>query len=421
MANNKKNNDASPMLIWSILSLFFFYQFIARSSFPTVLMDQFMRYFHLDATGIGALTSCYYFIYTFMQIPVGIIVDKFGVRTVASLASAFCAVGVFIFIGTSNYYIAGIGQMLIGFGAAFAFVQTLKSIVTWFPVKKVAMMSSFTISIGCLGPVIGGPAVSQIVEKFEWKSLLEVFSLVGLCISVLIWLIVRDKKMPVKVKHSGEISLLDSLKVVITSRQAWILGFFTMMLYAPLSALGDLWGVSFIKKAYNVDSGIAAFANNMLYVGVVIGSPAFAYLATILDSYKKPMIGATAASVILMAMAIFCTGMPVEAIFSLFLAIGICCGAMLTYPLAMRIFPESVSGTASSFINAMSMVSGIILMPLVGYMMNLSWDGTMENGVKFYSLGDYQRGVTAVLIFLVIGVALSLLIEDRSPKGTAAK
>ncbi|MDR3187053.1 MAG: MFS transporter [Holosporaceae bacterium] len=415
MVNNSKKSGVSPALIWSVLSLFFFYQFVARSSFPTVLMEQFMRYFQLDATGIGALTSCYYFVYTLMQVPAGIVVDRFGVRTVATIASALCAVGIFVFVSTSNCYIAGVGQMLIGFGASFAFVQTLKSVATWFPVEKTTMMSSITISIGCLGPVIGGPAVSQIVQKFEWKGLLEGFALVGLLISALIWMIVRDKKTSAGQKRGD--SIFDSLKMVVTSRQAWVLALFTMALYAPLSALGDLWGVSFIKKAYNVDSGVAVFANNMLYVGLVIGSPTSAYLATLLDSYKKPMVGAVTLCAILMGIVIFCTGMPVEAIFALFFGLGFCCGAILTYPLAMRIFPESAGGTATSFLNAMSMVSGVILMPLVGYLINLSWDGTMADGVKFYSLSDYQCGITAVLVFLIAGAILSLMMEDRSPRG----
>jgi hypothetical protein len=69
----------------------------------------------------------------------------------------------------------------------------------------------------------------------------------------------------------------------------------------------------------------------------------------------------------------------------------------------------------------MSMVSGIILMPLVGYMMNLSWDGTMADGVKFYSLRDYQCGITAVLVFLIVGAILSLMIEDKSTRGEGNK
>jgi hypothetical protein len=75
-----------------------------------------------------------------------------------------------------------------------------------------------------------------------------------------------------------------------------------------------------------------------------------------------------------------------------------------------------MGATISGFINMASMVSGIILMPLIGYIINLSWDGTMENGVRVYSINDFRWGLLSVLVFLVVGVILSLLVKDRSPQ-----
>jgi MFS family permease len=378
-----------------------------------------MKYFSLDAAGVGALASCYYFVYTFMQVPAGVISDKYSMKLIATIAVTCCAVGAFVFVSTSNSYIAGFGQMLIGFGSSFAFILTLKCITDWFPQNKIAMMTSCTMSVGCLGPVVGGPAVSCIVREFEWTHVIKVFSVFGLLVAVLVWFTIRDKRKTQNSKQE-HISLIDSLKMIVTSSQAWILALFTMMLYAPLSALGDLWGISFIKKAYGVDSTIAAFANNMLYVGVVFGSPFFAYLATRLNSYKKPMIGAATTATVALFFVIFCTGMPVEGIFVLFGIIGFACGAMLTYPLAIMIFPGSISATVSGFINMMSMLSGVILMPLIGYIINLSWDGTTENGVNVYSVIDYKYGLTTVLLFLIAGIITSLMIKDRSPNGQSS-
>ncbi|MDR2766597.1 MAG: MFS transporter [Holosporaceae bacterium] len=410
----RAQSDSSPIVIWLILLSFFFYQFVARSSFPTVLTEKFMEYFQLTATGVGALTSCYYVVYTIMQIPAGIINDRYEMRWVATAVSAISALGVFIFVATSNSYTAGLGQMMIGFGSAFAFSLTLKSIVTWFPAKNVVIMTSFSISIGSLGPVIGGPALSRIVKSFDWRSVLEVFALVGLVIAVLAWMKVRSRKLPASEK-SAEISLLESLKIITTSPQLWVLSLFTMMIYSPLSALGDLWGISFIKKAYGVDATTAAFMNNMLYVGFIVGTPSFAALATFWNSYKKPMLLA-----IISATALFClilsVEVPVNVAFVIFLFLGFSCGAVLAFPLALEIFPPAIGATVTGFVNMICMMGGVILMSLIGWILDLSWDGAIENDLKVYSLADYRCALSAVLVFLVVGIALALFIRDKSQK-----
>ena len=103
----------------------------------------------------------------------GIIVDKYSTKWVATLATLICSLGLFILILTSNSYVAGFGEMLIGFGSAFAFVLAVKAITQWFHAGKVAIMASLTMSVGCLGPVIGGPGVAYIVRSHNWLDVIR--------------------------------------------------------------------------------------------------------------------------------------------------------------------------------------------------------------------------------------------------------
>ncbi|MDR0677936.1 MAG: MFS transporter [Holosporaceae bacterium] len=414
MAKLDERSRFLPFAMWWAALLFFFYQFIARSSFPTILTEQFMEYFQINAAGMGVLASCYYWAYTFMQVPSGIIIDKVSVRVIATMAVLASSCGIFLFVSTSNYYVASAGQMLFGFGSSFAFILTLKIITIWFPAKEIPIKTSYTMAIGGLGPFIGGPTVSYLVEKISWLSLIRIFAAFGIFLSLVMWFLVKDKKLSSE-NQEKKIALMDSLKTIVTSEQVWVLALFTTMLYAPLSALGDLWGVSFIKKAYGVDSTMAALVNNMLYIGMVVGSPTFAYMAVFWNSYKKPMILGMSLAAICFGAVISFPQLPIQAIFVLFFLTGFACGAMLSYPLAMIMFPHSMGATVSGFINMASMVSGIILMPLIGYIINLSWDGTIENGVRVYSVNDYRLGLVSVFIFLVIGIFLSLMVKDRSP------
>ena len=127
------------------------------------------------------------------------------------------------------------------------------------------------------------------------------------------------------------------------------------------------------------------------------------------------ILGAVMATVAL-GIVIGCTGIPIEAVFVLFFITGFACGAMLGYPLAMAIFPKAIGATVSGFINMMSMVSGVILMPLIGVIIDLCWDGTLENGIKIYKVSDYRIGLSAVVVFLALAILFSLIMKDHSPK-----
>lgn len=414
MNNDTKKTNCLALIIWSTLAAFYFYQFIARSSFITVLTNEFMQHFQIDTAGIGLLGSCYYLIYTIMQIPAGIIVDKYSTKLVASVAAVICSLGLFILVATSNIYAAGFGEMLIGFGSSFAFVLVVKSITLWFPTNRVAMMTSLGMSIGSLGPVLGGPGVARIVKYFDWQDVIKVYCLIGIALAGFIWFIVQDKKEDHGEAHE-DLNLFQSLKMIVSSGQAWILALLMMALYSPLSALGDLWGVSFIKVAYGLDSEMSALVNNMLYLGVVIGAPALAYAADLCGSYKKPMIfGITGAFVSLFVLVYLSEYVNTAALFVLFFSTGFCCGSMLAYPLGLALFPKSIGATVTGFINMMSMVSGIILMPTIGFIIKHVWNGQIENGVPVYQLSDYKYGLSSVLIFLAAGIVLSLFIKGRS-------
>lgn len=411
--NNK--NALKSFVVWFCMAIFYFYCFIARSSFITVLAKDFMKFYAIDAIGLSALTSCYYWIYTGMQIPVGIICDKFSLRKTATLMCLITAIGVFTIVATHSFYIAALGEMIIGFGSAFAFILCLKVITAWFPENKIAIMSAYTMSLGGFGPVVGGPTVSFITQKFMWRDVIMVFAGIGVLLAIAIYTIVRDHKAKAEVNEEHA-PIMESLKMILKSKQAWILSLFTMALYSPLSALGDLWGVSFVETVFKADRGTATIASNMIYIGMVLGGPLMATLAVKLNSYKKVMLLGIISEAVCLGISISIPETSIYIAFALLFATGICSGAMLSYPLALTLFPKRISATVSGFVNMMSMVSGIILMPAFGFVLNMFWDGTIENGIKIYSAGDFKCGVIAVILFICVGVVITMFTKDRSPR-----
>jgi MFS family permease len=289
-------------------------------------------------------------------------------------------------------------------------------VATWFPSNEVPVKSAYTTAIGCSGPIVGGVMVSNLVKEFDWIVVMRVFALFGLLLAALLWMIIRERNVD---QRGRDETVIGSLKTIISSRQVLVLSMLAMAQYSPLSALGDLWGVTFIKEAFGVDVSTATLMNNMLYAGVVVGAPTFAYLAGFWNSYKKSMIlGVIMATVSMSTIVVFCMQLPLWSAFALFFLTGFSCGSgtSLAFPLGMMMFPKSVSAMVSGFINTVVMMSGVILMPLIGYIINLSWNGAVVDGARVYDIDDYRAGLTTVVAFLIMGIFFSLMVEDRSPK-----
>lgn len=424
MANktNEKTQESkmSPYFVWGLLVLFFVYQYIARSAFSTVLTEQYKGYFGLDSAGVGTLVSCYYILYALMQIPAGVLIDRVNLRFIVTIASAACSGGLLLFVSTPNATIASIGQMLIGFGSAFAFLCVLKACISMFPPEKQALMMTVSISIGCMGPVVGGPVVATLAKSIDWRSIILVFSLIGFVLTAVLWTLlgnIEEGEAKGNTDSTHKFGVCESLKIIVSSPQAWIMAIFAFMQYVPLSALADLWGTSYIKQLYNADTAVCSLASNMMYLGIIIGGPLFSMFALYIDSYKKSMLIAVIGTVIAFAVVLFGGHyVPLYGTFILLFIVGFCTSAMFQFTLGALLLPKEVSGTLSGFINMGSMFSGVVFMPLIGYLIDKSWDGTIENGMKVYSLSDFQHGLMSVFIALVAAVIFVLLMKDKSPK-----
>ena len=409
----------SPTLMWIVTSAFFFYALIARASFVTVLAHDFMQFFQIDAVGLGTLTSCYYWVYTFMQIPSGIMIDRYSNKTIVAVMSGTVAIGLILLATVPNCYVAGFAEMLIGFGSSFSFLIVLKMITTWFPQQKVAVMTSYTMTLGACGPFVGGPLVSFLADHVNWHTVMVVYAGLGVLIGILICFVTNTPKKESEetknVKEKAMGSLLSDLRAVLSSKNLWILGFLTLALYAPVSSLGDLWGVSFAQNVFHVSRTKAAIISNMLYVGYTVGCPLSPHFANYINSYKKTMNYAIICLTLCLVLLVLPYEWPLPFAYILFFLVGFFSGAQLTYALGFLEMPARIGGTVSSFINMMSMISGIILMPLVGWAIDSSWNGAMENGVKIYTAADFKYGVSYVVLFVFVGAIISFFVKDHAP------
>ncbi len=182
-------------VVWGLAALFYFYELMLLVS-PSVMLDDLTLTFSTSAEQLGSLAAFYYYAYASMQIPVGLLMDRFGPRILLTLASCFCAAGCIIFGMAETLLIAQIGRFVMGVGGSFAVVGCLKLASLWFPINRFALLTGIMVAVGMMGGVFGQAPVAKLVMAVGWRQTAVYGAFVGAILSVIIWFVVSDH--PVK-------------------------------------------------------------------------------------------------------------------------------------------------------------------------------------------------------------------------------
>lgn len=397
----KPANTASSRgwLIWACAGLFYLYEMILRAS-PGTMTTELMRDFGVISTALGVLSSAYYISYVVLQIPCGIIVDRLGTRKVITMSALLCVIGSILFAISESLYLAIIGRFLIGAGSACAFISCLKIGAEWFSPGKFALIAGLTNMMGTLGGMTSGPPFVLLVNLFDWRQATLIAAGFGAALAVLCWMIIREKPQSQPVYHD-RLSLqgfLDGLISVVKQPQNWLIAIVGGLLYVPISAFCELWAIPFLMQKYDISKELASQASVMLYFGVAVGSPFAAKLADYWHSYVRVITVSVLGASLLFFSVLYLENVSLVAMFLLLFLIGVfSSGQILCFAAVKENVNHSISGTASGFTNAVVMMSGLIFQPLLGMLLDLGWDGTMNaNGTRFYSHNAYHIAILAV-------------------------
>ena len=420
---NSSTDTSIPIRIWAIWlcgALFYFYQFILRLS-VSVMTDHLMSAFAVQACALGIVTSIYYWAYSSMQVPVGMMIDRFGPRRLVTGAILVCVLGTGLFATSTTIFMAGCGRFLMGIGSAFAYVGTLKIATLWFPRDHVGRAIGLTMVFGTLGGVCGGAPLAYVMDYMDWRQAMGLMALLGIALAAVVWIVVRDRPRQlgyIEEKNVNYVShhFWDGFFSVLRSKQIWLIGTYACLMYIPLSAFADLWGVPFMTEAYHVDRKLASSLTSMILVGVAIGSPITAYLSDRRQQRKPFMIASALGSVIIYSIIFYVTSIPMPLMYGLMFLGGVFfTGQVLSFVMACEGMPISSSGVALGFINMIVMLSGVILPPLIGWLLEYSWEqsgSVIINTLPVYSVSNFRMALLPIIVGLIMALFITKFIKE---------
>lgn len=418
------NSSLRGFFMWFCAAVFYGFQFILRVS-PSVMAQDLMTTLVIDACTLGTIASFFYWGYTIMQIPAGLLLDIIGPKKPLILACILCFLGALLFAGGQHISLLSLGRFLIGVGSAFGFLTCIRIASTWFSADKLAIFVGFTLAIGTAGGTSGGLPLALLVQATDWQTTIYILAAVSLILAVVIWIVIVDevpttnnleKKLPTKpifsLKH-----ITNSIVEILRNPQTWLLGAYGFLMYIPLSGFADLWGVPYLMQAFNVEREVAAGALSTFYVGVGVGGPLWSWILTFLKSYRRSMMMSAFISFLFLTLVIYIPHLPFSAVYSLFFIAGAAAsGQFLAFASVADINDRSRAATASGVHNMLCMFSGILMQPVIGAILDLVWNGEHVAGSSaHYSLADYHIALAIVPLSLILAALCVPFIRETYP------
>lgn len=423
MANNRAMTSsffksATPWLIVCCGMLFYCLNYFLRSS-PSVLQNELSLHFHISAYQFGLLTACYSFAYVPMQVPAGMIYDKFGVRFVLSLASMIAVAGLAMFIFSDGLMFAGAGRILIGLGCAFAYIGTLKLAAIWLPPNRFATVAGLTTAVGMTCGVLSKKYLTYASGVMDYKAALAPAIVIGIVLSVAIILLVKDRAKNESASGSEmqapmEISqLMRALKVIFTNPQMWLIGTIGCLLYLPASFL-DSYDIQFWKTVYHLTSEQAVNVSSLTFFGWIISGPIIGAYSDRIKRRRMPLLVTGFFAALLLCAVFYLPNLfNLYGLYCIAFMIGFCLGSHpLCFPLGKENNPPQISGTAVAATNMLIMVGGMIFPPIVGKLLDMHSTQVGADGLHIYTASDYVSALSLIPIGVGLGIVLCLFLKE---------
>ena len=403
-------------LVWGLAAAFFFCDYFARVS-PSVMVHELMRSFQVTAAGLGGLSSFFYYPYLAMQIPVGLLVDRFSVRGLLTVMTCLTGVACALFGSAHVVSMAQLARFTLGFGAAFAFVSALKLASQWFSPSRFGLLAGLTQALGMLGAVVGEAPVAYAVSAWGWRQTMWVmaviFAILALCILVFVRDRPNDHKNHLSDTQKDTVSIFKSLSWVLSNPQTWWNALYAGLVFAPTAAFAELWGVAYLEHVHHLPHHTAALANGLIFLGWGIGGPIVGWISDRLQRRKPLMFVSAIGSGLTMSMLFFLPNLSQCAIFSLLFCYGLAnTGVAIAYAVSAEINPPYVGGTSMAFANMMSVVPGALLQVVIGLLLDWHASGHLVAGVPVYTAADFHAVMMLLPLTLLLAVFVAIFIRE---------
>ncbi len=424
VAANQRRASRLRWLGYGLLIIAYMLAYFHRMA-PAVLSSELQTAFRASGATLGVLAASYFYAYTLMQIPSGVLADTLGARGVVSLGCLVAGFGALIFGITDQLWLACVGRFFVGMGVSVVFIAVLKFTAQWFLDRQFATITGLTILLGNIGGLTASVPLSLALEYAPWRSIIVVLAVTSLLVAILVWWIVRNKpadaglpsmrQLEGKAEHAAiSGSWWQGLLTVLKNRDNWPCFFINLGLGGSFFSLAGLWGVPFLRDVQGFDRAIGANHTSMLMIGFALGSMLLGMVSDRLGKRRPVMFVFMAIFLLSWLPLQMAVAMPQWLSMTVFFLLGFfSTGYTITLSVTKEVNLPAYSGMATGVVNTAPFLGGAVLQPLVGWVMDWTWQGGLNSeGLRLYAQSDYRAGFAVLSVFLAISLVAAFRVRE---------
>jgi len=398
--------------IWAVGMLAYTIAVFHRASLGVASVQAGER-FHIGASLLAVLSVAQLAVYAAMQIPAGVLLDRFGSRRLLAVGAALMGTGQLVFALADNVQLAVLARLLIGLGDAVTFISVLRLVAMWFPPRRNPIMVQLSGVIGQLGAVASAVPLVYALHSLGWTATFLIGAGLGLAATALVVLALRDRPADV----GTEPVALSPAGVRAGLRASWAqpgtrLGLwthFTTQFSGMVFLL--LWGYPFLVAGQGLAPATAGLLLTTLTLTAIAAGPVIGLLCGRHPFRRSAMVLAiTISSAVAWAVVLLWPGRaPIWLLITLVVVLAINGpGSMIGFDYARTFNPASRIGGATGIVNVGGFVASITLIVSVGVVLDLL---TPASAGTRYSLDAFRWAFA--LQYLLWGVGAVQIVRYR--------
>ena len=408
--------------IWSLLTFSFVLSLFHRGAMG-VISPFLATDLNATATQISNIASVTFYSYALMQIPAGLLLDRYGYQIISALGILITGIGS-ILLGLTPYLtLAFWGRLFVGLGTSVIFISVLKAQSIWFSPKEFTKASGLLSFIGNMGGMLATFPLALLVGWIGWRFSMIGMGLVCLMISTLIFIYVKNSPEEYGYQAEGykleplKIQLLSSLKEVLTNSAVWRNFFALFTLVGCTTAFSGVWGINYLTTMYSLTETQASFYISFILIGLIIGSLCINKIVSLFHHQISKCQGA--ASLVMTGCWIYflliAKGKPPLFLLPfIFFVMGFLASAhILSFTDVAHHCNTQNGGLASSLVNSGEFIASSLITLMIGFTLDLTFTGTVVDQVRHYSPAQYQQCFLIFLIISCLGVITSQMGQKR--------
>ncbi|MCP4327634.1 MAG: MFS transporter [Alphaproteobacteria bacterium] len=365
----------------------------------------------LSPEALGAVGGGFFIGIAAMQLPVGILLDRFGARRTTPLLLALAVIGAVEFSQAHGFWGLLFGQVLIGMGCAGVFMGALVTISRWFPVQRFAMVGSFVVAISGIGLLLSATPLAWVSELIGWRHAFLLVAAATALFGAFVFILARDAPPDHDYHRRPPESLASTmrgLREIFRHHDLPALLAITFVAYAAVFAVRGLWGGPYLSDVHGL--GPVARGNVLFFLslGTIGGILIFGPLDSFLGRRRMLILGGATLSVLILTALALAPSLPIVVVTLLFALLG----ASGAYSMSLiahgrALFSDHLVGRAVTVVNFANFVGVGVIQIVSGVIIGLFPESDGQPPEAAYR---------AVFGFIAVALAVAAILYSRAPE-----